>query len=530
MKRSSKHLSRREFFSVSLQKGLSACVATSAAGLISSSVFSACSDSDSTKTKAIVIGSGFGGAIAAYRLAKAGIETIVLERGKRWPITPAGDTFPTFNKPDQRAAWLSTQTVFPDAPVASFKPYVGLIERIEADGISVITGAGVGGSSLVFGGMMLQPTRELFERVFPREINYDELVREYYPRVKKKIGIAPIPDDVLAADPYLSTRLFLDHAMRAGMNAQKISDAVNWDIVREELAGRVVASATVGEAIYGMNSGAKNSVDHNYLLDAEDSGHVQVYPLHVVESISSSKDGIFEVVCSQIDEEGSVILNKTFQCEHLFLGAGSMGTTRLLVRARDSGALPLLNDEVGKNWGNNGDRLFLRFGLAEQTLPAQGGPASVAIFDFTNPDGPVTLEHGPGPIGYECNCMAVLGMGIPKASGQFTYDRDMDQVTLHWPSTADQSVVTAIKSSLNRLDQAAGGSILDLSGAKPFTYHPLGGVVLGKACDFYGRVKGYKGLYAVDASLIPGSAACCNPAWTVAALAERCMDEIVRDI
>ena len=62
------------------------------------------------------------------------------------------------------------------------------------------------------------------------------------------------------------------------------------------------------------------------------------------------------------------------------------------------------------------------------------------------------------------------------------------------------------------------------------TAHPLGGAVLGKACDEYGRVFGYQGLYVVDGSLIPGSTACTNPSLTIAALAERCMDKIITEI
>ena len=60
-----------------------------------------------------------------------------------------------------------------------------------------------------------------------------------------------------------------------------------------------------------------------------------------------------------------------------------------------------------------------------------------------------------------------------------------------------------------------------------FTVHPLGGMVLGKACDLDGRVFGYQNLYVVDGSLIPGSTGCANPSLTIAALAEYIMDLFV---
>jgi cholesterol oxidase len=60
------------------------------------------------------------------------------------------------------------------------------------------------------------------------------------------------------------------------------------------------------------------------------------------------------------------------------------------------------------------------------------------------------------------------------------------------------------------------------------TAHPCGGAVMGKACDLYGRVQGYKGLYVVDGALIPLATAAANPALTIGAFAERCMDEILK--
>jgi cholesterol oxidase len=62
----------------------------------------------------------------------------------------------------------------------------------------------------------------------------------------------------------------------------------------------------------------------------------------------------------------------------------------------------------------------------------------------------------------------------------------------------------------------------------PLSAHPLGGAVLGKACDLYGRVMNYKGLYVVDGALIPGATGCVNPSLTIAALAERNMEQILK--
>ncbi|NED63799.1 NAD(P)-binding protein, partial [Streptomyces sp. SID10244] len=61
-----------------------------------------------TEQTAIVIGTGFGGSVAALRLGRAGIRTTVFERGRRWPIRPDGDTFATFTNPDKRAAWFGS--------------------------------------------------------------------------------------------------------------------------------------------------------------------------------------------------------------------------------------------------------------------------------------------------------------------------------------------------------------------------------------------------------------------------------------
>src|SRR3954469_8388923 len=162
--------------------------------------------------EALVIGSGFGGAIAALRLAEAGVRTVVLERGIRYRVTPAGDTFTTFEIADGRSSWLSKVATGLD-PKPIEVPYTGVMEligptgntdpsvnngnRIISPNIIIRNGSCVGGGSVSYNAIMLQPTRELFRQVFPRAINFDELDEVYYPRVRSVLGCSEIPLDIL---------------------------------------------------------------------------------------------------------------------------------------------------------------------------------------------------------------------------------------------------------------------------------------------------------------------------------------------
>ena len=251
--------------------------------------------------KAIIIGSGFGGAVAALRLGQAGIDTVVLERGRAWPIKDPtrNATFATFEEPDGRAAWLSPVIRTPGYEGTRIRVYPGVLEVLAEDGITVMAGAGVGGGSLVYSGVLVQPPRELFEQVFPRSIDYGEMDRVYYPRVRGILKPAPIPDDILATDYYATGRVVREHGVRAGFpvrerSAQfgnatwKMDLNVDWEVIRGEIAGTRVPSAIIGEQWYGNNSGAKLSVDRNYLPQAAATGFVQIRPLHVVTEIAAA--------------------------------------------------------------------------------------------------------------------------------------------------------------------------------------------------------------------------------------------------
>jgi cholesterol oxidase len=374
--------------------------------------------------------------------------------------------------------------------------------------------------------------------VFPRAIDFDELVDVYYPRVKRIIRAAPIPDDVLATDYYLSTRVSLEHAQRSGLATRSVDLAIDWDIVRDEIAGHRVPSAIAGQSIYGVNSGAMRSLDRNYLAGAEASGHVEILSRHSVVAIERARGGRYAVTAHRLGDDGERIgAPRRFVCKYLFLAAGSIGTTKLLVKARATGTLPALNAHIGRHWAANGDIPVIR-GLLPPTNAGTGGPGGHFIMeDLDNPFGPTSLVEIvlPPHINAALTAMGAPGhfayyasLGVPPAIGSFSYDPITDTVGLTWPADDDRlaNFLAAAQHTLTTLNGSNGSLTLSFNPA--VSAHPLGGAVLGKACDFDGRVKGCPGLYVVDGALIEGSTGLANPSFTIAALAERCMDRIVR--
>jgi cholesterol oxidase len=298
-----------------------------------------------------------------------------------------------------------------------------------------------------------------------------------------------------------------------------------------------VPSAIAGQSFYGLNSGAKRSLDHNYLPQAEATGHVEILPLHEVMAIERGHGGRYVVTIARLADDGQIAgVPRRLVCKFLFLAAGSIGTTSLLVRARDTGALPALDAQVGRHWAANGDINVIR-GLLPTTNASTGGPGGHFIFeDFENPIAPTSLVEIVLPPHLHAALSAFgapgafanyASLGLPPAVGSFAYDAHTDRVALNWPA-ADPRVarfVAAAQHTLSVLDQRTGGMTLSFNPA--VSAHPLGGAVMGKVCDSSGRVKRCPGLYVVDGALIEGSTGLANPSFTIAALAERCMDRIL---
>ncbi|MFK7989405.1 MAG: GMC oxidoreductase [Sandaracinaceae bacterium] len=485
------------------------------------------------RVQALVIGSGFGGSIAAQRLAEAGVGVTVLERGRRWEISEEGDTFCTTQAPDGRCAWGHREPVLPGLPPTRLRrsPYAGLLQRFGGGGIDVVSAAAVGGGSLVYSGLMLKPPRDLFEQVMPSDISYTEMDEVWYQRVLDIMQPDSMPDDVLAAEPYASSRIFIRDAELAGLEVERRIVAFDWDRIRAELAGDITAQCITGDYLYGLNSGAKKSIDRmGWLPAAEATGLVDVRPLHQVTSIGKTDEGRWYADVEIISESLEVLETTRIEADCLFMGAGSMNTTKLLLRAQRDMTITGLNDEIGNHWGNNGQRILARTNLSEDTGAEQGGPACIFLHHHDNPDSPIGMEFGPAPIGFESNSLVCATQGIPDQLGQLRLDAD-GEVFAEWDRSYDEAAGRAARTTVQTVVDATEGEVGTIPGLGDpnITFHPLGGVTLGMATDSFGRVRGQENLYVVDSSLIPGSTPAGNPFWTIAAIAERCMDTIIRE-
>lgn len=484
----------------------------------------------SERRRVVVIGTGFGGSATALRLARAGVDVTLIERGKRWASGEWG-TFPTMFAPDNRVSWLSHQNVAMAnlVPSLPWKPYTGMLERIPGNGMDVVVAAAVGGGSLPYHGMSVQPRGDLFDRVMPAELDYEQFNARWYPMVRSMIGASSIPDDVLASAQYLSSRKFIDIVAKAGLPpAAGVPMPIDWDVVRAEIRGEKRAVFSNGDVIYGVNGPGKKSLDTTYIPAAEATGRVELLALHRVERLRRDDAGRWITSVDRLDTDGNVHEHIEFSSDAVFLCAGSPNTTKLLVRSGAQGDISDLPDDVGKWWSTNGDLITTQI-LSSPMGAMQGGPANVGSFDWDHPEGPVTWLFAGLPLPSEANVMQTIGIFIPDGHGEFRYDAGRGDAVLHFPESAHGPAMASARRRMAEIGKVAGAiGTIDMTGLDPSTFHPLGGAVIGKVCDAHGRVLGQRGLYVNDGALIPGSTACANPSLTIGALAERNIDHVIR--
>lgn len=495
---------------------------------------------------AIVVGSGYGGGVSALRLGQAGVDTLILEKGRLWDTPDEdGKRFSRMLPADTRASWFSP---VPPSLVPSYQGIsiddvakhapspqpvqAGICEKALHGSHNVFRGIGVGGGSLVNAAIAAIPTPTQVREAFP-DIDTSQFLGTYIERAKAMLRINYRDMDWFEQTPYFQyTRVGRRYAEAAGYGVDYNGSAYSFDYMKREEAGEVPRSALDFEQQYGNNYGRFGSVDQTYIAAALKTGNVSLRPLTEVTGIRRERSGEYVVSSREIDRWGNEVARDELGCDELHLNAGVLGTTQLLLRARDTGALPDLSDQIGREYGNNGDVMVGH--MLNDTDPAGTQQALLGMINLDgrdDPENPVYASIFSIPLPVETFALGYYVMVKTGDRADITYDKASDSIGIRWPDSYSDHLSARAQTVFDRVTQANGVEYRDdLFEGKVFapnTVHPMGGCVRGKATDSFGRANGYEKLYVNDASLLPGYLGC-NPFMTITALAERNIEGILQ--
>lgn len=318
----------------------------------------------------VVVGSGFGASVTAYRLAEAGQRVCVLERGRPYPP----GSFPRDPRGMANNVW---------DPVSGLH---GLFDIWAFGGVEGVVSSGLGGGSLIYANVLIRKDEHWFVNEALPDGGYErwpidrDLLEPHYDAVEKMLDAQPYPFDVAPYKQTPKTLAIRDAAETLGLDWQLPQLAVSFRSpgeapapgmpLREErpnLHGRPRETCRLcGECDAGCNFGAKNSLDHTYLSRAKDHGAeirtlCEVRSLEPLDGAGRGTSGyLVSYVTHQPNEDQtpvpiSQLRSTTVKAHRVVLGGGTFGTTYLLLRNR--GAFPLISAALGTRFSSNGDLL-----------------------------------------------------------------------------------------------------------------------------------------------------------------------------
>jgi cholesterol oxidase len=506
----------------------------------------------------IVIGSGFGGSVAALRLVEKGYRVAVIEAGRRFE-----------DKDFPKTSWRLTKFLF--------MPRLGLrgIQRIHAlPDVLVLAGAGVGGGSLVYANTLYTPPDSYFnDQQWSGITDWKSELTPWYDQASRMLGVAQ--------NPYFSPS---DKAMQDAADAMGVGHTFKMAplgvhfgtapgvIEKDPYFGGAGPDRhgcmQCGGCMTGCRFNAKNTLPKNYLGLAEKAGAI-VFPETTVESFELQPNGVWQV----ITRRSSAWFGKkiTFTSAELVLAAGTYNTQKLLHRMKDTGVLPKLSESLGRLSRTNSEALTGAIMPHSSQVDFSKGAAITSSFfpDENTHVEPVRYGKGSNFMGLLQTIMTdgtsakqrramwiksalrhpgtllkifdvrrwsertVIALVMQNVDSAITVKGKKDW--LGWRLTSrnnsDNPNATYIPAANEVVRKIAdqyggtpGGHIGDLINA-PFTAHFVGGCVIGDSektgvIDPYHRVWNYPTLHIVDGSSVTANLGV-NPSLTITAQAER---------
>lgn len=489
----------------------------------------------------LVIGTGYGGSVAAWRLGRAGKRVLMLEMGQRWNRRgDDGKIFTKMTNPDWRSMWFRDRLAMPldrflgmDVVNKKIGRGPGVLDRRNLGFMNVYLGRGVGGGSLVNGAMAPRPKASMIARELPK-VNVKEFFDIYIDRAERSLRVSSIPEKFRESTPwYEFARTGRKTAEACGYKVVDVPSTYNFSYMQQEARGEVTRSALDGQVILGNDHG-KFDLTKTYIRWAEQTGFVDIRTGCEAISIHAQPDGSYITVVEERDRKWNLIATKKIRSKSVYLGAGSVGSTEILLRSRALEGLKNLSHEVGQGWGPNGNTMFARANHAWDPTGNQQSTIPVMGVDLWDSKTPCFTEICPMPTGIETWCSMYLAVADNRRKAAFQYNASQNRLSLDWTKEDSDQAVKIAKAAfdpVNKKHKTIYRNDLFEKGetfSRNFCYHPLGGAVLGRATDDFGRVLGHPGLYVTDGSLIPGILGV-NPFLTITALAERLMDDILGD-
>lgn len=547
---------------------------------------------------AVVIGSGFGGSVAAYRLAEAGRSVVLMERGQPYPP----GSFPRSPSEMGRAFWDPAAGLY------------GMFDVWRFRGCDSVVSSGLGGGSLIYANVLLRKDERWFVHDQPLPGGGYESwpvsradLDPHYDAVEAMLGATPYPLSRAPFDDTPKTHAMQDAAAELGLECSLPPLAVSFASqpgaepglslpIVDAGYGNVhgVGRRTCklcGECDIGCNEGSKNSLDHTYLSAAAHHG-ADLRTGHEVKAIRPRPGGGYEVdyVRHDVTAEARRPPVRTISCDRLVLGAGTYGTTFLLLRSR--AAFPGLSDALGTRFCGNGDLLTFLLKAKDRNrvrpLDASRGPVitsairlpdeldgvpgagrgayiedagypsfvdwMVQPFDmgdqieravrvlwqrFTEffrdaPDTNLSAELSDliGDGALSVSSLPLLGMGRDTADGRLLLkDR---RLAAEWTTKTSEEHFQRVRKTMQGIADVLGADYADNPmwfRKRVITVHPLGGAPMGAhadegVCDAFGEVFGFPGLYIADGAAMPGPVGP-NPSLTIAAFADRMAERML---